>query len=44
MYERIYSAKEFLASSKHRLTVGLIITGLGIGLVISAYLKVPHEE
>ena len=40
MNEKIRACKEVLSIAQHRLIVGLIAFGLGIGLIASAYFNV----
>ena len=37
---KIQACKEILSSAKNRLILGLIMTGLGLGLIASAYIQV----
>lgn len=36
---KIQACKEILSSAHNRLILGLIITGLGLGLIASAYIQ-----
>lgn len=38
--EKVQACKEILSSAKNRLILGLIMTGLGLGLIASAYIQV----
>lgn len=44
--EKIEACKEILSSAQNRLTLGLMIFGVGVGLggalILSAYMKVPE--
>ncbi len=44
--EKIETCKEILSSAQNRLTLGLMILGIGVGLgstlILSAYMKVPE--
>lgn len=44
--EKIKACKEILSSAQNRLTLGLMIFGVGVGLggalILSAYMKVPE--
>ena len=44
--KKIEACKEILSSAQNRLTLGLMIFGIGVGLggalVLSAYVKVPE--
>ena len=44
MNEKIRACKEVLSIAQHRLIVGLIAFGLGIGLIASVYLNVLFLE
>lgn len=37
---KIQACKEILSSAQNRLILGLIVTGLGLGLIASAYIQV----
>ena len=40
--DRVKTCEEVLSSAQNRLILGLIATGLGIGLIASAYIRVPQ--
>lgn len=39
---KIQACKEILSSAQNRLILGLIMTGLGLGLIASAYIQVTN--
>ena len=41
MNDKIEVCKEVFSNDQNRLTIGIVIIGLGIGLVASAYIHVP---
>lgn len=43
MNEKINTCKEILSSAQNRLVIGVIMIGMGVGFVISAYIKAPAE-
>ena len=44
MNDKIEVCKEMFSNDQNRLTIGIVIIGLGIGLVASAYIHVPVQE
>lgn len=38
--EKVETCKEILSSAQNRLILGLIATGVGVGLITSAYIRV----
>lgn len=41
MNEKIKVCKDVLTSKENRAVVGIIVIGLGVGLVVSAYIPMP---
>ena len=41
MDKKIQACKEILSSLENRLTTGIILGGLSMGLIISAYVSLP---
>lgn len=40
MINRLHEYGRILSSATNRLIVGLVLTGLGVGLIVSAYIMV----
>lgn len=40
--DKIKTCKEILSNAKNRVILGVVFIGLGTGLVISGYVKVPE--
>lgn len=41
MDKKIQLCKDMLASRSNRVVAGVVVTGLGIGLIISGYMPLP---
>lgn len=39
--DRILICKEVFSNNQNRLVLGLVVTGLGLGLIASAYIQAP---
>lgn len=41
MKEKVRVCKELLSNPKNRAVAGVVVIGLGVGLVVSAYMPLP---